>query len=109
MRAIRQLTIPLSSHADSVLGVILSNIEPLSGDIPRFGTFRGMAQRAEQVGFESVWLADHLLHRVPGEEDRGLWEAFTSLYRIAVSGIPSHHTGVSRRGQEEEESPGPDR
>lgn len=62
------------------IGLAISNIDPPDGEpIPRFGDFRAMAQRAEEAGFDSVWLADHLLHRMPGEEDRGFWEAFTFL------------------------------
>lgn len=66
------------------LGRSLSNIEPPGGGIPRFSDFNDMAQRAEQVGFDSIWLADHLLHRVSGEEDRGFWEAFTFLSGLAA-------------------------
>lgn len=67
------------------IGLILSNIEPPGGEpIPRFRDFQAMAQRAEEVGFDSLWLADHLLHRVPGEEDRGFWEAFTFLGALAA-------------------------
>jgi probable F420-dependent oxidoreductase len=36
------------------------------------------------VGFDSLWLADHLLHRPPGEEERGFWEAFTFLSALAA-------------------------
>jgi probable F420-dependent oxidoreductase len=68
------------------IGLSLSNIEPPGGEpIPRFSDFQAMAQRAEEVGFDSVWLADHLLQRVPGEEDRGFWEAFTFLSALAAA------------------------
>lgn len=67
------------------IGVILSNIEPTDREIPRFCDFRDMAQRAEQVGFDSIWLADHLLHREPSHEDRGFWEAFTFLSALAAT------------------------
>lgn len=67
------------------IGLILSNIEPSGGDpIPRFNDIRDMAQAAERVGFDSIWLADHLLHRPPGEEERGFWEAFTFLSALAA-------------------------
>lgn len=67
------------------IGLIISNIEPLDGGrILRFSDVRAMAQRAEAVGFDSVWLADHFMTRVSGEEDRGLWEAFTFLSALAA-------------------------
>ncbi|HEX8917835.1 MAG TPA: LLM class flavin-dependent oxidoreductase [Chloroflexota bacterium] len=67
------------------IGLNISNIEPLGGGrILRFSDVRAMAQRAEAVGFDSVWLADHFMTRVSGEEDRGLWEAFTFLSALAA-------------------------
>jgi probable F420-dependent oxidoreductase len=43
-----------------------------------------MAQRAEAVGFDSVWLGDHLLYDLP-VGPRGPWEAWTSLAAIAAA------------------------
>ena len=43
-----------------------------------------MAQLAEQVGFDSVWLGDHLLYDLP-VGPRGPWEVWTSLAAIAAS------------------------
>jgi alkanesulfonate monooxygenase SsuD/methylene tetrahydromethanopterin reductase-like flavin-dependent oxidoreductase (luciferase family) len=43
-----------------------------------------MAQTAEAVGFDSVWLGDHLLYDTP-EGPRGPWEVWTSLAAIAAS------------------------
>jgi len=42
-----------------------------------------MAQLAEQVGFDSLWVGDHLLYR---DEDgvRGPWEAWTQLAALAA-------------------------
>src|SRR5262249_35187700 len=34
-------------------------------------------------GFDSIWLADHLLYRTPGEPDRGIWECWTMLSALA--------------------------
>jgi alkanesulfonate monooxygenase SsuD/methylene tetrahydromethanopterin reductase-like flavin-dependent oxidoreductase (luciferase family) len=43
-----------------------------------------MAQTAEAVGFDSVWLGDHLLYEL-GTAHCGPWEVWTSLAAIAAS------------------------
>jgi len=43
-----------------------------------------MAQTAEAVGFDSVWLGDHLLYELDVGH-RGPWEVWTSLAAIAAS------------------------
>ncbi len=43
-----------------------------------------MARTAEQVGFDSLWLGDHLLYDLPGGVRRGPWEAWTSLAALAA-------------------------
>jgi len=43
-----------------------------------------MARRAEEVGFDSLWVGDHLLYRYPGEEPRGPWEAWSLLAALAA-------------------------
>ena len=44
-----------------------------------------MARVAERVGFDSLWLGDHLLYDLPNGEVRGPWEVWTSLAAIAAS------------------------
>jgi alkanesulfonate monooxygenase SsuD/methylene tetrahydromethanopterin reductase-like flavin-dependent oxidoreductase (luciferase family) len=43
-----------------------------------------MAQTAEAVGFDSLWLGDHLLYQLD-VGDRGPWEVWTSLAAIAAA------------------------
>jgi probable F420-dependent oxidoreductase len=43
-----------------------------------------MARAAEEVGFDSIWLGDHLLYRGPGEPEEGPWEAWTMLAALAA-------------------------
>ena len=43
-----------------------------------------MARTAEAVGFDSLWLGDHLLYDLPDGTRRGPWEAWTSLAAIAA-------------------------
>jgi probable F420-dependent oxidoreductase len=42
-----------------------------------------MARAAEEVGFDSVWLGDHLLYRDDGRQERGPWDAWSLLAGLA--------------------------
>jgi alkanesulfonate monooxygenase SsuD/methylene tetrahydromethanopterin reductase-like flavin-dependent oxidoreductase (luciferase family) len=44
-----------------------------------------MARAAEDAGFDSLWVGDHLLYDLPGGRTRGPWEAWTSLAALAVA------------------------
>jgi alkanesulfonate monooxygenase SsuD/methylene tetrahydromethanopterin reductase-like flavin-dependent oxidoreductase (luciferase family) len=44
-----------------------------------------MARLGEQLGFDSVWVGDHLLYRDEAHGNRGPWEAWTTLAGIAAS------------------------
>jgi probable F420-dependent oxidoreductase len=43
-----------------------------------------MARVAEEVGFDSLWVGDHLLYRNAGEAPRGPWEAWSMLAALAA-------------------------
>lgn len=44
-----------------------------------------MAKLAEDVGFDSLWIVDHLLYEMVGEEQpRGAWEAWSFLSALAA-------------------------
>jgi alkanesulfonate monooxygenase SsuD/methylene tetrahydromethanopterin reductase-like flavin-dependent oxidoreductase (luciferase family) len=45
----------------------------------RWPEYRAMALAAEEAGFDSIWLGDHLLY-----EDRGPWEAWTLMAALAA-------------------------
>ena len=62
------------------VGVQLPEVE---WEVP-FPELIGMAQLAEEVGFDSVWLGDHLLYDLP-VGPRGPWEVWTSLAALAAS------------------------
>jgi probable F420-dependent oxidoreductase len=51
----------------------------------RWPEYLAMARTAEAVGFDSVWVGDHLLYRDDGRPERGPWEAWTLLAAIAAS------------------------
>ena len=50
----------------------------------RWLEYVAMALAAEEVGFDSIWLGDHLLYRGDGREERGPWEAWTLLSALAA-------------------------
>ncbi len=58
--------------------------EAPNGRTPRFSDVRQMAQVAEEVGFDSFWLADHLLYKMPETPTSGQWEVFTFLSGVAA-------------------------
>jgi alkanesulfonate monooxygenase SsuD/methylene tetrahydromethanopterin reductase-like flavin-dependent oxidoreductase (luciferase family) len=43
-----------------------------------------MARTAEAVGFDSLWVGDHLIYDLPGGVTRGPWEAWTTLAALAA-------------------------
>ena len=65
------------------VGVALPIAEDDDGRVPRYAEAREMALRAEAVGFDSVWIWDHLLYRFEGAPTRGIWEAWTILSSLA--------------------------
>ena len=76
------------------VGLLLPDTEgQLDGRSPRWADIREMAVAAEAVGFDSVWVTDHLIHRPDTEtptdeatEDgtRGPWECWTLMTAVAA-------------------------
>jgi probable F420-dependent oxidoreductase len=62
------------------IGVQLPEVER---HVP-WAEYAAMARAAEQVGFDSIWLGDHLLYRDDGRPERGPWEAWTLLGGLAA-------------------------
>jgi alkanesulfonate monooxygenase SsuD/methylene tetrahydromethanopterin reductase-like flavin-dependent oxidoreductase (luciferase family) len=51
----------------------------------RWPEYLAMAQAAEAVGFDSIWVGDHLLYRDDGgSRERGPWDAWTLLAALAA-------------------------
>ena len=44
-----------------------------------------MAQAAEDVGFDSIWVGDHLLYRDDDGRERAPWDAWTLLAALAAA------------------------
>jgi alkanesulfonate monooxygenase SsuD/methylene tetrahydromethanopterin reductase-like flavin-dependent oxidoreductase (luciferase family) len=67
------------------VGIILPIAEnSLRGGAPSFTEIRADAIQADAVGFDSLWIYDHLLHRFDGHPEVGFWEAWTMLSAVAV-------------------------
>lgn len=72
------------------IGLVLPMMEdPQSGEKPSWVTIKRIAQRAETIGFDTVWVADELLWRVPDEwgwqGPRGFWEGVSMAGAVAAS------------------------
>src|ERR671931_2327264 len=50
----------------------------------RWPEYLAIARAAEESGFESIWVGDHLLYRGDGGPERGPWEAWTQLGALAA-------------------------
>lgn len=50
----------------------------------RWPEMREMALTAESVGFDSLWVGDHLIYRNPGEPVTGPWECWSVLCALAA-------------------------
>jgi probable F420-dependent oxidoreductase len=83
---------PVSSRPMG-LGVILPIAEGSAfGPTPHFADILEMTRVANDVGFDAVWIIDHLIFRLEpdnafqmpaGEDDRGVWECFTLMAGLA--------------------------
>lgn len=51
----------------------------------RWTDIRAIAARAEEIGFDSFWLPDHLLTRHEGEPTHGPWECWSLLCALAAT------------------------
>jgi probable F420-dependent oxidoreductase len=47
--------------------------------------YLSIARAAEEVGFDSVWVGDHLLYRDDDREERGPWDAWSVLAALAAA------------------------
>src|SRR5437899_3366990 len=67
------------------LGIASLTVEgSFQGRTLAFCDFQAMVSLAEQIGFDSFWLADHLLLHLLEQEEKGCWEVFTLLSALAA-------------------------
>jgi probable F420-dependent oxidoreductase len=68
------------------IGLFVPHFEqPWSGRGPRWAEIAAMARRAEEVGFDSFWLPDHLLFRFPHVHQQGAWDVWSLLAALAAT------------------------
>lgn len=68
------------------LGMFISSVAGGMRDgALRWADIRAMAKLAEEVGFDSFWLPDHLIFKNPGEEPHGPWECLSLISALAAT------------------------
>src|SRR5687768_11986473 len=68
------------------LGLNLPYVEgSMDGRTPRWQDIRAMALAAEAVGFDALWVSDHVGFGDPAGEWSGAWESWTLLSALAAS------------------------
>ncbi len=65
------------------IGVALPTSNQPSGPPPPYRVTRSFALRVEALGFDSIWIFDHLLYRYPDKPDTGVHEPWTMLSALA--------------------------
>lgn len=66
------------------IGMILPLAEDESGSAPSWAQLKAAAIQSEELGFDSVWVYDHLLHRFEGHPTVGFHECWTMLTALAA-------------------------
>jgi probable F420-dependent oxidoreductase len=65
------------------IGLVVRLAEfPETGKAPSYAVIRQTALKAEEGGFDSIWLYDHLLYRNEGKTT-GIWECWTMMSALA--------------------------
>jgi len=59
--------------------------QPWSGRGPRWADIAALARRAEEVGFDSFWLPDHLLFRFASVLQQGAWDVWSLVAAVAAT------------------------
>jgi alkanesulfonate monooxygenase SsuD/methylene tetrahydromethanopterin reductase-like flavin-dependent oxidoreductase (luciferase family) len=68
------------------IGIMLPESEyEMAGQTAGWSDFAAMARTTEELGFDSIWFADHLQLKLPDGRDQGAWECWTILSAIAAT------------------------
>ncbi|HEY3335996.1 MAG TPA: LLM class flavin-dependent oxidoreductase [Candidatus Limnocylindrales bacterium] len=68
------------------LGLNLPYVEgSMDGATPRWADIRAMAEEAERIGFDAVWVSDHVGFGDPDADWNGAWECWTLLTALGVA------------------------
>ncbi|MCC6791405.1 MAG: LLM class flavin-dependent oxidoreductase [Thermomicrobiales bacterium] len=74
-----------SSRRPFKIGVFVPHFElPWNGVAPRWAEIAAMAKRAEEVGFDSFWMPDHMVFRFEGVNQQGGWDVWSLMSAIAA-------------------------
>ncbi|HEX5827349.1 MAG TPA: LLM class flavin-dependent oxidoreductase [Candidatus Limnocylindrales bacterium] len=77
---------PPGSRRPVSLGLNLPYVEgSMDGATPRWADIRQMAEAAEALGFDAVWVSDHVGFGDPDGDWSGAWESWTLLSALAVA------------------------
>jgi probable F420-dependent oxidoreductase len=63
------------------VGIQLPEVER----VVRWSELREMAETAEAIGLDSLWVGEHLLYRYQDQPPRGPWEAWSTLAALAAA------------------------
>lgn len=67
------------------VGLILPDTEKeMGGDTARWSDLVALSLAAEDLGFDSLWNADHLIYRFEGKEQQGPWECWSVMAGLAA-------------------------
>jgi alkanesulfonate monooxygenase SsuD/methylene tetrahydromethanopterin reductase-like flavin-dependent oxidoreductase (luciferase family) len=72
--------------AGLTLGLNLPYVEgSMAGATPRWADIREMATTAEAIGFDAIWISDHVGFGDPDGDWSGAWESWTLLSALAAA------------------------
>ena len=66
------------------IGLIIEISQNERGEILGWDAIEGFARQAEATGYDSVWICDHLLHRIEDKPTVGFHECWTILSALAA-------------------------
>jgi alkanesulfonate monooxygenase SsuD/methylene tetrahydromethanopterin reductase-like flavin-dependent oxidoreductase (luciferase family) len=67
------------------VGLILPDTEKeMGGATARWADLAQLSLAAEELGFDSLWNADHLIYRFEGKEQQGPWECWSVMAGLAA-------------------------
>jgi probable F420-dependent oxidoreductase len=68
------------------LGIILPVAEwRMDGETPGWADLLAMSRKAEEIGFDSIWVVDHLIVESATEPTAGVWEGWSLLAALAAA------------------------
>jgi probable F420-dependent oxidoreductase len=68
------------------IGIILPVAEwRMDGETPRWSDLLAMSRKAEEIGFDSIWVVDHLIVESTTEPTAGVWEGWTLMSALAAA------------------------